>query len=156
MTDEPLGLGHDEAAGVAVGEAGVALASQLRAHAARLAVETKRFDLPGWNGQLVVEVKRPSRQESRRAQSVPGILESSKAVLAVATVQVIVVDGEAEQCFDSWTEFGSAMMSAPDGTTASDVIDTVLPAEQLLMGLLESMGDWARGQAALEDDQLGE
>lgn len=150
------GLSGDADKPEAVLEAGTSLASRLRTRAAQLAVETKRFDLPGWDGEIQIEVKRPSRQESRKAASVPGVAAATKAVIAVATVAIIVIDGTEERRFESWAEFGEQMMDCPAGTDSSDVISTVLPAEQLVQGLTAQLGEWAQGQAIREDDELGE
>lgn len=132
------------------------LASRLRAHAEQLAVETKRFDLPGWRGEILIEARRPNRRDSKLIEQAPGVRAALLLTVAVATVSIIVRDGDSEQVFSSWPEFGQALMGAADGTTASEIVDLVLPAEQLTTQLVEEIGAWARGRSDQELDELGE
>lgn len=151
MTDNPV---LPDAPALDAGD--TSLASRLRAHAEKLASETRRFDLPGWGGDIVVEARRPNRRDSKIIEGATGVRAALLATIAVATVSIIVRDGEGEQVFDSWTAFGQSLLGAPDGTTASEVVELVLPAEQLTTQLVEEIGQWARGRADQEFDELGE
>ncbi len=151
MTDNPVLPGSE------VLDAGdSSLASRLRAHAQKLAVETKRFDLPGWRGEILIEARRLNRRDSKLVEDAPGVRAALLATIAVATVSIIVRDGDEERVFASWPEFGQALMDAPDGTTATEIVELVLPAEQLTTQLVEEIGAWARGRSDQELEELGE
>ena len=152
MTDNPALPGE------AVLDAGgdSSLASRLRAHAQKLAVDTQRFDLPGWRGEIVIEARRLNRRDSQLVEQAQGVRAALLLTIAISTVSIIVRDGENEQVFSSWVEFGQALMEAPDGTTASEVVESVLPADQLATQLVEEIGAWARGRSEQELDELGE
>ena len=144
MTDTPM-----------VGAAG-SLAAQLRQHASQLAAQTGEFDMPGWNGDVALEVRRLDRRSNIKLEKVRDPFDRAVRVIAMSTVALIVRDGDSEHRYESWAEFGAGALEVPDGTSTSEIVRMMLPADALLGALVERIGSWAADSADQEVLKLGE
>lgn len=133
------------------------LAGRLRAKAAQLATETHVVAVPGWDGELLLRVRRPSPAESKQ---IVGQLRRNKSKFAAAfiascTVELIAVEDGNETSLGTWAEVGATHLGLPEGSTTTDAIETVLPADGLRSALVGEISDWVTGQRTSLEDELG-
>lgn len=125
------------------------LAARLRAKHAEIQQGTETFDVPGWDGDLVVKAK-VLRDRKRLAEGI-----SNEALVVEATEQVLYRDDDGElRDIGGWKGVGEIM--GLTGVTLGQVVRAVLDNPLRLDGFAEQLISWMMGRRSRIEQVLGE
>lgn len=125
------------------------LAARLRAKHAEIQQGTKQFEVPGWDGDLVI-VARVVRDRKQLAQGM-----TNEQLIVEATTQVLYRDEDGElQDIGGWKGVGEHM--GLTDFTLGQVVRAVLDNPLRLDGFAEGLISWMMGRRSAVEAVLGE
>ena len=126
------------------------LAARLRAKHAEIKKGTEQFDVPGWDGDLVVEV-RALRDRKKLAAGM-----RNEELILDATTSVLFRDEDGElKDIGGWGGVGRIMGLTGDGVTLGAIVRAVLDNPLRLDGFAEQLIAWMMGRQSAIEQALG-
>lgn len=135
---------------VAAAADGGSLGAKLRAKLAQIEKGTKEFDIPGWDGELVMvaQIVRDSKQIAQ------GMTNEQLIIAATQKIQARNDDGELED-LGGWEAVG-AVMGMQGEYTLGQVVRAVLDNTLRLDAFAVVLTSWMAGRKSVIEQVLGE
>lgn len=127
------------------------LAAKLRAKHAEIQKGTKEFEVPGWDGELLLTAK-VIRDRKRLTTGL-----TNEQLIIDATVGLIYVDdGQRREITNGWAGVGQLMGLSGDQVTTGEIVRLVLDNPLRLDGFAEKLISWIMGHRSAVEQVLGE